>query len=205
MFRSILFTALYVLASIAATAQEKREKKAFDLLGTRQGWAVEAAAGTMFRPSFLGNLSVSKQLTPVIGLGVQIGLVQEKDGLYNKDGSPYGNYKTTGWYLLPSLNVLVNFSNLISGYKPNHLYNAIFAIGGGFYAGGYDWMSTVYHSYGVTLDFALQNQFRITDYLRASVNISGLMGLYRFGASSVTPPNCSPACTVGLVYCFSTR
>lgn len=219
MLKSILIAAVCVLASTAAAAQEKGEKRAFDLIGPRQGWAVEAAAGTLFamgdshikmsaldRVMFSGSLSVSKQLTPVMGIGGQIGVLHRQVvALYDKEGFPVGNYAAKRWVLLPTFNMLVNFSNLFSGYKPNHLYNAILAIGGGFYAGRQELMNRVYHNYGVTFDFALKNQFRITDYLSASVNISGLMLLYRFGESSANLPNCSPACTIGLVYRFLTR
>ena len=126
--KKVLFTAALALGIMSASAQEQQVIEVFN-----PHWYVQLQGGAQYT---LGERDFGKLISPNAQIGVGynfnpiVGARLSVNAWQSKGGSTIDNVEY-GWkwkYVAPSLDVTLNLSNLVCGYKANRLFNlGIFA------------------------------------------------------------------------------
>jgi len=126
--KKVLFTAALALGIMSASAQEQQVIEVFNphwyiqLQGGAQYTLGERDFGKLISPN--AQIGVGYNFNPIVGARLSVNAWQ------SKGGSTIDNVEY-GWkwkYVAPSLDVTLNLSNLVCGYKANRLFNlGIFA------------------------------------------------------------------------------
>lgn len=214
------FFLTFALVAFAATAwAEDAPKKpsfaGFVSNGFWDNWEISAGvgAGTAFsngansgarseRIGFEGNVSLTKWFHPVMGLRGQL------------QGGWFNNFDAAGkqeWpYMFAHVDVMVNFSNWVGGYRADRAYYAVPFAGMGYMATNFTDKSQKVNHIGSMQNFALTvgllNKFRISPAFDINLELKALVaptrivpvkmkGSYLYGLSA----------TVGVTYRFNKR
>ncbi len=126
-----ILSGMLLMGCLTAAAQEPAAKTVYDF---QPHWYLQLQAGgqhTIGEVDFKDLLSPNAQVavgynfTPVIGARLNVNAWQSKGGL-----KAYGLDKNWKWnYVAPQVDLTVNLTNLVAGYKPTRLFNL------GFFAG----------------------------------------------------------------------
>ena len=126
--KKVLFTAALALGIMSASAQEQQTIEVFkphwyfQLQGGAQYTLGERDFGDLISPN--AQVTVGYNFNPLVGARLSVNAWQSKAGS-TIDGTEYAwKWK----YVAPSLDVTLNLSNLVCGYKANRFFNlGIFA------------------------------------------------------------------------------
>ena len=126
--KKVLFTAALALGIMSASAQEQQTIEVFkphwyfQLQGGAQYTLGERDFGDLISPN--AQVTVGYNFNPLVGARLSVNAWQSKAGS-TIDGAKYAwKWK----YVAPSLDVTLNLSNLVCGYKANRFFNlGIFA------------------------------------------------------------------------------
>lgn len=183
--KSLLAT-FVALGCLSASAQETQTVTVFE-----PHWYVQAQVGgqhTLGEVDFQDLLSpnaqigVGYQFHEVLGARFSVNAWQSKAGsdfnTVDPDLTRHSHYELWKWnYIAPSVDLTVNLSNLVLGYKADRLFNLSWFIGAGAnYAFGNDEAADVYNKYKSTL-LSNDDQF-LTNYWEGSkIRLTGRTGL----------------------------
>ena len=218
--RKFFLTILSVaLAATSVFAQEVAKKPSFKGFETNGFWSnIEVSGGLGIGTAFTnrpdlgahserfgiqGHLSVTKWLHPVVGLRAEL-----QGGEFKNFHPTYGKME---WpYLFGHIDVMVNLSNWIGGYREDRVYYAVPYVGGGYLATNFTNSSKRANHSGAQQDLALAygllNKFRVSQRFDVNLELKGLLvqgdvcpaelkGAYLYGWSA----------TVGVTYRFKNR
>lgn len=202
-----------------AHAEEVAKKPSFKGFSSNSFWAnwelsVGAGASTAFasgdnigarseRIGFEASVSMTKWLHPVVGLRGQL-----QGGWYNNFHPTLGKMEYPSMFA--HIDVMVNFSNWVGGYREDRVYYAVPYIGGGYLATNFTDDSQAKNGEGAhqafSFAYGLLNKFRVCKSLDIDLELKGLFcpshmsptrfdGAYMYGLSA----------TVGLTYRFGKR
>lgn len=173
--KKLFLTGVLLAASFVAMAGDKPTRPSWSGFVTNGFWdnwevSVGLGAGTAFtsgtnagsfgeRLGFEGNVSALKWITPVAGLRAQL------------QGGKFGNFdpelgKARWPYLFAHVDLTINASNWIGGYRDDRVYYAVPFVGFGYMASNFTDDSKAKLATGARNDFAvtygLLNKFRVS-------------------------------------------
>lgn len=194
--KKLFLTSLLIAFAWAAMSAEPAKKPSFAGFvsnGFWDNWEISAGigVGTAFtsggakigafgdRLGFEGNISVTKWLHPVAGLRLEL-----QGGRFNNFYPDQGLVK---WpYVGAHLDLMVNISNWIGGYREERAYYAIPYVGMGFFSSCFT--DSFHDAYGVPTqsDFGFVygwlNKFRISRSVDFNIDLKGMVFRSRFSS-----------------------
>ena len=217
--KKLFLTCALIATAFVATAGEEPTRPSWSGFVTNGFWdnwevSVGLGAGTAFtsgtnagsfgeRLGFEGNVSALKWITPVAGLRAQL------------QGGKFGNFDSelgkARWpYLFAHVDLTLNVSNWIGGYRDDRAYYAVPFVGMGYMASNFTDDSQADSHSGARNNFAftagLINKFRVSPSIDINLELKGFIvtsrlcpaqtnGEYLFGLSA----------TAGVTYRFNNR
>lgn len=197
-----LSLALFAFAASAGETAKKPSCAGFGSNGFWDNWELSAGFGINTaisngkdfgkKAGFEGNISATKWIHPIAGLRFQF-----QGGRFVNIDPNMGKMK---WpYLFTHLDLTINASNWIGGYRDDRAYTAVPFIGFGYMVS--DFTDSFQQKYGVgtshnyAFTYGLQNRFRISPAVSFDIELKGLFlpsricpaemgGSYLFGFSA---------------------
>lgn len=187
-FKNILFTTLFAAGCLSASAQETMQVVTTEEVFAPH-WYLQAQAGLQNTlgevdwadlNSFNAQLAVGYQITPIWGARFNLNAWQSRAGSDIKGDV----YKWKWNYVAPALNVTLDLTNLIGGYKIDRRWNVgVFAGGGLNYAFNNDEAKDCYNTLKAALIAAGMNPATNDQALRYYWKKNKLSLVGQFGAN----------------------
>ncbi|MDR1876865.1 MAG: OmpA family protein [Flavobacteriaceae bacterium] len=184
MKKVILVFSLVLMTPIGLFSQENNSTESYKTNGLWDNWFVNVGGGASIyfgdtqhdeanileRLTWGATASVGKWITPVYG--ARLTLQGGQKHTFNEKGaaSNPGHKMATGYYLSAHADALLNFTNLVAGYKEDRVYNFIPYLGVGIAT---DHKKSLDNYLSPVAAVGFLNTFRISEKVALTLDISG--------------------------------
>ncbi|MDR2123209.1 MAG: OmpA family protein [Flavobacteriaceae bacterium] len=185
--KKIVLVFSLALASLSLSSQENAPKERYKTNGLWANWFASLGGGASFywgdkqrdqadfldRQTWGATVSVGKWFTPLVGGRLTFQGGQKHTFSVGEAASNPGHKMATGHYLTVHGDALLNFSNLVAGYKANRVYNLIPYVGVGIGADRTPARFTPGGNKSFVPVVGLLNSFRISESFAIFIDVSG--------------------------------